>query len=106
MSEKFGHERLAEPHYLGVGFTFWIEIRATLAATHRQTRQRIFKNLFEREELNDAGRNRRMKTQPALIWTERAIHLYAKTAVHLYLAFVVDPRNPELNHALWFNKAL
>src|SRR6516164_2488305 len=47
-----------------------------------------------------------MKTQPAFIWAEGAIHLHAKPAVHLDLSFVVDPRDAKLNHSLRFDQAL
>jgi hypothetical protein len=59
--------------------------------------------LFERKELDDARADRRMKTQPAFVRAEGAIHLHAKAAVHLDLSFVVDPRDAKLNHSLWFD---
>src|SRR5262249_57701769 len=61
VAEQFGHERLAEAHHFCVRFSFRIEVRAALATAHRQTRKRAFKNLFEGEELNDAGATRWMK---------------------------------------------
>jgi hypothetical protein len=62
--------------------------------------------LFEREELNDAGADGRMKTQTSFVRTERAVHLDAEPAIDLNLTFVVDPRNAELDHALWLHQAL
>ena len=47
-----------------------------------------------------------MKTQPAFVRAEGAIHLHAKAAVHLDLSFVVDPRDAKLNHSLWFDETL
>src|SRR4029434_8014733 len=64
------------------------------------------KYLFERKELDDARADRRMKTQPAFVRAERAIHLHAKPAVHLDMSFVVDPRNAKLNHSLRFDQTL
>jgi hypothetical protein len=104
--EQFGHERLAKAHDFRVGFSLGIEIRAALAATHRQTRQRVFKNLFEREELNNAGANRRMKAQAPFVRAERAVHLDTETSVNLNLALVIDPGHAELNHPLGFDKAV
>src|SRR5262245_47741633 len=40
----------------------WIEVRTALTAAHRETRKRILKHLFEREKLDDARVNGRMKT--------------------------------------------
>src|SRR5207245_9677838 len=62
VSEEFRHERLTKSHDLRVGFAFWIELRAALATAHRQTCKRILKDLFEREKLDDAGTDSRMKT--------------------------------------------
>src|SRR5437016_4609619 len=106
VAEQLGHERLAKPHDLPVGFPLRIKIRATFAAAHRETRQRILKHLFECQELDDAGTDGWMKTQPTFVRAERAIHLHAKATVHLDLSFVVDPRNPKLNHSLWFHQTL
>ena len=47
-----------------------------------------------------------MEAQTALIRTDSAIELYTVTDVHLYLAFVVDPRHTEGNDALRLNDAL
>src|ERR1700704_3488586 len=47
-----------------------------------------------------------MKTDPPFVPAEGAIHLHAKSPVHLDLAFIVNPRNPELNHPLRFDEAL
>src|SRR4029077_815483 len=102
----FGHERLTKAHDFSVGFPLGIEVRAALTAAHGQTRERVFKNLFEREKLNDAGGDCRMKTQASFVRPERAVHLHAEPAVNLNLAFVIDPGNAELNHPLRFNKAL
>src|SRR4029453_9553581 len=93
-------------HDFVIGFPLWIEIRAAFASAHRQTGKRILEYLFEREKFDDAGADSGMKSQTALVRSKGAIHLYAKAAVHLDLAAVVDPRNAELNHPLGFNKAL
>ena len=104
--EQLGHKRLAKPHDFVVGFRLRIEIRAALAAAHRQSRERVLKNLFECEELDDAGRDGGVKTQAALIRSQGAVHLDAKTAVHLDPAFVVDPWDAELDYPFRFDKAL
>ena len=84
-------------------FPFGIEVRPAFAAAHRQTCERVLKYLFEREKLDDARIDGRMKTQPAFVRAERAIHLHAKSAVHLDLSFLVDPRDAKLNHSLRFD---
>ena len=106
VAEQLGHKRLAKTHDLGVGFPLWIEVRAALAAAHRQPRERILKHLFKCEELDDAGGDGGMKTQAAFIRSKGAVHLDAKTTVHLDLALVVDPWNAKLNHAFRFDQAL
>src|SRR4029077_4118094 len=103
VTEQFCHERLAKSHDLPVGFPLWIKIRAAFAAAHRQTCERVLKNLFEGQELDDARIDGRMKTQPAFVRAESAIHLHPKAAVHLDLSFLVDPRDAKLNHSLRFD---
>ncbi len=46
-----------------------------------------------------------MKTQAAFVGAERAVHLHAKTAINLNLAFVIDPGDSELNHPLGLDQA-
>src|SRR6185369_4078206 len=103
--KQLGHKRLAKPHDFIVRFPLWIEICAALATAHRQGSERILEDLFKREELQDAGINRRMESEPSLVRPEGAIHLDAKPAVYLDLTLVVDPWNPELNQPLRLNKA-
>src|SRR5205814_6038622 len=105
MTAQFGHERFAEVHDLIVRFALWIEVGTALATAHRQRSQRIFKDLFEREKLQDAGIDRRMEAQTTLVWPKGAVHLDAPSAVHMDLSFVVNPRNAELNHPLRFDDA-
>ena len=62
--------------------------------------------MFEREKLDDARIDGRVKPQSAFVRAERTIHLHAKPAVHLDLSFVVDPWNAKLNHSLWFDQTL
>ena len=61
--------------------------------------------MLKGEELEDAGVNGRVEAQPALVRSESAIHLDAETAVDLNLAFIINPRDAELNHALRFDDA-
>ena len=48
----------------------------------------------------------RMKTQTPFVRTERAVHLNAEAAIHPNLAFIVNPRDAELDHAFRFDDAL
>src|SRR3712207_7932937 len=54
---ELGHERLAEPHHLGVALPLRVEVGAPLAAAHRQRRERVLEDLLEREELQQAERS-------------------------------------------------
>jgi len=103
--EQLGHKRLAEAHDFVVGFPLWVEICPAFAAAHRQIGERVFKNLLKGEELEDAGVNGRVEAQPAFVRSESAIHLDAETAVDLNLAFIINPRDAELNHALRLDDA-
>ena len=102
MALQFGHERLAEFHHFVVGLAFRVEVRTSFAAPHGQRGKAVFEHLFEREELQDAEVYRSMEAQSALVGTDRAVHLYAVTAVDLDLALVVEPRHAEHYHALGF----
>jgi len=68
-------------------FPLGLEIRAALPPPIGRPVSEFFKDLFEREELNDAGTDCRMKTQTSFVRTERAVHLYAEPAINLNLAF-------------------
>src|SRR5690606_13536378 len=92
---QLGHERLAETHDLAVGTPLRVEVRPALGAADRQARERVLENLFEAEELDDAGIDRTMETQPALVGAERGVELHPVALVDPHLAFVVDPRDPE-----------
>ena len=47
-----------------------------------------------------------MKAQAAFVWSDGAVHLHAEAAVHLQLAFVIDPRHAEHDDALRLEKSL
>lgn len=59
--------------------------------------QRIFEDLLEAEELQDAQIDRGVKSEPAFVGAEGAVKLNAITTVHLALALVVFPDNSELD---------
>lgn len=40
-----------------------------------------------------------METQPALVGTDRAVHLDTETAIDLHFALIIHPRHPEGNRA-------
>src|SRR5438105_15880786 len=44
-----------------------------------------------------------MKSQPAFVGADRAVHLDPEAAIHVNLAGVVLPRHPEHDHAFRFN---
>ena len=94
------HERLAKAHDLQVALAFRIEIRAALAAAQRQGGKGVLEHLLESEELENRSVDRRMKTEPSLVGPDRAAHLDPETAVHLDLAGVVHPGDPEHHQPL------
>src|SRR5262249_21166241 len=63
---QLGHEALAEAHDLAIRSALRIEVRSSLAAAHRQRRQRVLEDLLEGEKLEDAERHRWVEAQPAL----------------------------------------
>jgi hypothetical protein len=58
---------------------------AALAAAHGQRGQRVFKNLLESQELQDAQVHRGVKPQAALVRADGAVHLDAEAPVDLHL---------------------
>ncbi len=92
---QFSHEALTEAHDFIVGFTFRIEIRATFAATNRQTGQGILEYLFKTKELDNAEINRRVEAKTALVWAEGAVELNTESAIDLNDAFIILPRHPK-----------
>ena len=95
MPVELGHERLAEPHDLGLGATLGVEVGATLAAADRQAGQGVLEDLLEAEELDDAEVHARVEPQPALVGAEGGVELDPEATVELHVAVVVDPRHPE-----------
>ena len=103
---KLRHEALAEGHDLAVGLTLGIEIRAALAAADRQTGQRVFEDLLEPEEFDDAEIDRRMQPQTALVRTDGGVELHAVAAVDMRLALVIHPRHTEQDRTLRLDQPL
>ena len=106
MAEKLAHERLAKPHHFAVALALRIEIGAALPAAHRQGGERILKHLLEGEELQDSEVDRRMKTEPSLVGSDRAVHLNAESAVDVQLAGIVLPGDAKHDHPLRLDDAL
>ena len=92
---ELGHERLAEPHDLGVGAALGVEVAAALAAADGHAGERVLEDLLEAEELHGAEGDGRVEPQPALVGAERRVVLHAEAAVDLHATGVVDPRHPE-----------
>src|SRR5690606_14343846 len=90
MVEEAGGEGLTEPHDFAGTAPLRVEVRATLAAAHRQRGERILECLLEGEELQDRQVYRRMKAQAALVGTDRRAVLDPVAAIHLDFAVVVN----------------
>ena len=54
VARQLVHQRLAEAHHLALALSLRIEVRAALAAAHRQTGERILERLLEAEEFENA----------------------------------------------------
>ena len=93
------------PHYFVIGLAFRVEVRAALAAAHRQRRQAVFEGLLEGEELQNAQVYRRVETDAAFIGADRAVHFDAVAFVDLDLPLVVEPRNAEHHDSFGFGDA-
>ncbi len=77
----FRHQALAKAHYFAVGLAVGIKVRATLAATHGKACQGIFDGLFQPQELQNAEVDAGVKAHTALVGTNRAVVLHAKSAI-------------------------
>ena len=100
------HERLAEAHHLVVALALGVEVRAALAAAHRERGEAVLEDLLEGEELEHAEGDGRMEAQAALVGADRAVHLDAEAAVDLDLALVVHPGYAEHDDALGLDQPL
>jgi hypothetical protein len=103
---EFVHEGLAETHDLLISLAFGVEVRAALAAAHRQRGEGVLEGLLKRQELQCAEGDGRVKSQPAFVGPNGAVHLDAVAAVDLHLAVAVRPGHAEHDHALRLGHAL
>src|SRR3954469_21488189 len=106
MTKEFAHEGLAKPHHFAVASPFRIEVRPAFASTHRQGSERVFKNLLEGEELQDAKVDRRMEPEAAFVRPDGAVHLDPVAPVNGELALVILPWDPKHDDALRFDDSL
>ena len=103
---ELGHEALAEAHDLRVGAALRVEVRAALAAAHRERGEGVLEDLLEAEELEDREVDGGVEAQAALVGADRAVVLDAVAAVDVELAGVVGPRDAEHDDALGLDEAL
>ena len=102
---EFRHERLTKAHDLAVAFLLGIEIGPALGATHRETREAVFEDLFEAEELQHALSDGGMKTHPAFVGSNGVAELDAPGAIRAHVACVIDPTYTERDHAIRFGES-
>src|SRR5690606_15376033 len=74
---KLVHERLAEAHDLVVGLTLGVEVATALAATDSEAGQRVLEDLFETEELDNAGIDAGVEAQATLVRADGGVVLNA-----------------------------
>jgi len=106
VAEQLDHVTLAETHDLVIGFTFGIEVRATLAPTHGKGGQGVFEHLLKSQKLENPQIDRGVEPEPAFVGADGAVHLNAIAPVDLNAAPVVLPADPELDDPLGFGDAL
>src|SRR5262249_10845369 len=75
VARELGHEALTEPHHLVVALAFGFEVRAALAAAHRERGERVLEDLLEGEELEDAEVDGGVESEAALVGADGAVHL-------------------------------
>ncbi len=95
VAKELAHEALAEAHHLVVALPLGIEVRAPLAAAHRQGGQRVLEHLLEGQELEDAEVDRGVEPQAALVGADGAVHLDAEATVDADVPRVVLPGDAE-----------
>ena len=105
MPVKLGHEALAEAHDLAHALALGIEIRAALAAAHRQAGQRILEGLLEGQELEYALIDGWMKADAPFVRPDRIVVLDAPAALHANIAVIVLPADAKGHHPVWLGNA-
>ena len=103
---ELSHEGLAETHDLSVALAAGCEIRAALAAAHRQRGECILEGLLEAEEFQDRQVNRGVEAKTAFVRANSRVELHAVANVDLHLTLVVDPGYTEGHDALGLNQTL
>ena len=99
MAVEFTHEFLAEIHHFPFTFALGVKVGTALGAAHGQGGKTVFKNLLKPEKLQDAQVDRRVKTQAALVRSDRAVELDPEPGVDLDFSPVIYPRNLKNNNA-------
>src|SRR4029453_12261550 len=95
MPVQLGHERLAEPHDLGIRASAGIEVGTALAAADRHACEGIFEDLLKAEKLDDSQVDGGVEPESTFVGTERRVKLHPKTPVYVDAARVVGPRHAE-----------
>ena len=106
MAGQLSHEGLAEAHDLGVGAAVRVEVGTALASADSLGGQGVLEDLLKTKELDDAGVDRGVEAQAALVGAQRGVELDAEAAVDVDLAGVIDPRDPEHDLTLGLDDAL
>ncbi|MPN25897.1 hypothetical protein SDC9_173318 [bioreactor metagenome] len=106
MALEFRHERLAETHNFSIALAVRIKVRAALAAAHGQGGEAVFESLLKAKELHNGQIHVRSKAQAALVGADCTVELDAIATIHLNLASIVHPGDPEFNRTLRLGKPL
>ena len=89
------HEALAEGHDLPVGLALGVEVSAALAAADGQAGEGILEHLLKAQEFQNALVDAGVEPKAALIGADGGVELDPVAVVHLDLALVVYPGDPE-----------
>ena len=106
VSPELKHEGLAETHDLSVGLALWVEVGATLSATHRKSCEGVLEYLLKSEEFEDGRVYRRVEAETALVWTDGVVELDPVAGIGLNLTVVVNPCDAECENSVRLHEPL
>jgi len=89
---ELSDEALAEAHNLVVALAVRVEIRSSLAATHRKAGKRILEYLLECEELERREGDLWVEADTPLVGSDGRIELDAIAAVDMVFSLVSRPK--------------
>ena len=105
MAVQLVDQALAKAHHLAGALALRVEVGAALAAAHREGRQRVFEDLLEAEELQDADIDAGVEADAALVRADGIVVLDTPAALDANIAIIVFPADAERHDAVGFGNA-